>query len=154
MAKNDAPATVSATDLGFGDMFDLGSYYLSEDEKNAAIESGAEFYINGVDYDTKNKFGERYILALTLASEDGGDTRGWAIAATDNKGVVTNAKRNAIIYAVMVKMSDEGIKRIGPIVFVRRGRTVMFQPAEAKGQLPASDPAPDRSEDDTEDLPF
>lgn len=148
------PATVSATELGFGDVFDLGSYYLTEDEKNAAIDSGAEFFINGIDYDTKNKYGERYILALTLASEDGGDTRGWAIAATDQKGVVTNAKRNAILDAIMIKMSEESIAKVGPIVFVRRGRTVMFQPAESKAALPASDPAPDRSEDELGDLPF
>ncbi len=158
MPANTKPATVSATDLGFGEVFDLGSYYLTEDEKNAAIASGAEFYITGIDYDTKNKFGERFILALQLASETDGDTRGWAIAATDQKGVVTNAKRNEILEAIMVKMSVEKIAKIGPIVFVRRGRTVMFQPAESKGQLPASDPAPVReneaSDDSLEDLPF
>lgn len=154
MAPKTPTAVVSATDLGFGDVFDLGSYYLTEDEKNAAIESGAEFMITGIDYDTKNKFGERYILALQLASETDGDTRGWAIAATDQKGVVTNAKRNEILDAIMVKMSTEGIAKIGPIVFVRRGRTVMFQPAESKAQLPASDPAPVRADDDLDDLPF
>ena len=147
-------ATVSATDLGFGDVFDLGSYYLSEDEKNAAIDSGAQFFIVGIDYDAKNRYGERYILALSLASETDGDTRGWAMAATNEKGVVTNAKRNEILDTIMNKMSLDGITKIGPIVFVRRGRTVMFQPAESAGSLPPSDPAPTRSEDDANDLPF
>lgn len=151
-APKATPATVSATELGFGDVFDLGSYYLSEDEKNAAIDSGASFFITGIDYDAKNRFGERYVLALQLASETDGDTRGWAIAATNEKGEVTNAKRNEIIDTIMTKMSTEGITKVGPIVFVRRGRTVMFQPAESAASLPPSDPAPVR--DDSEDLGF
>lgn len=152
MAKNDTN-TVSAADLGFGSTFDLGSYYFDEDEKNAHIEQRTEFFITGIDYDRKNRFGERYILALEPVDGDHTDTRGWAIAATNKDGVVTNAKRNEVLDTIMIKMSTEDIKKVGPIVFVRRGRTVMFQPAESAANLPPSDPAPERDEDG-EDLPF
>lgn len=153
MAKQDT--TVSAADLGFGDTFDLGSYYLDEDEKDAAIMDRTPFFITNIDYDTKNKFGERYILGLVLASDPTGDNRGWAMAAT-------NAKRNEILDGIMVRMSRDNIKRIGPVFFLRRGRTVMFQPFEAADKLPESDPAPEREDDtpvqttsDTDvDLPF
>lgn len=145
---------VSATAMGFGNVFDLGSYYLDEDEKNAAIEDGTQFFITGIDYDTKNRFGERYILALEVAGLEDSDTRGWAIAATNEKGIVVNAKRNEIIDTIMNKMSAEGIKKVGPIVFIRRGRTVMFQPAESASDLPPSDPAPVREDEDEDKLPF
>lgn len=153
MANANKTDAVSAADLGFGSTFDLGSYYLDEDEKNAAIDERTPFFITGVDYDTKNRFGERYILAVEPVGGDHTETRGWAIAATDKNGVPTNAKRNEIINAIMNRMSVEGIKKIGPIVFIRRGRTVMFQPAESAADLPPSDPAPERDEDGN-DLPF
>lgn len=124
--KSNTPATpstsVSAASLGLS--FDLGSFFLDEDEKNDAIENATPFFITGIDYDEENQYGPRYVLTVE-ASELGEDAipRGWSIAAS-------NATRNKIIETIMVKMSQEHIKKVGPVVFGRRGRTVMFQPVE------------------------
>lgn len=118
-----APAgdTVSATALGLE--FDLGSFFLDEDEKNDAIDNETPFYLTGIDYDPENQYGPRYVLTLEASNADTPVARGWSMAAS-------NANRNKIIDTIATHMSNDGIAKVGPIVFERRGRTVMFRPVE------------------------
>lgn len=114
--------TVSAAALGLE--FDLGSFFLDEDEKNAAIDQETEFYITGIDYDEENQYGPRYILTVEAAGAETPVARGWSMAAT-------NGARNNLINNIMNAMSNNGIRRVGPIVFFRKGRTIVFEPVES-----------------------
>lgn len=133
-----APTTQSVSAAALGLEFDLGSFFLDEDEKNDAIDTATPFYITSIDYDPENQYGPRYVLTVEASEAETPTPRGWSMAAS-------NAKRNQIIDQIATVMSQQDIARVGPVVFERRGRTVMFRPIEQPSAEATSE---------AEDLPF
>lgn len=121
--KSQPAATESVSAASLGLEFDLGSFFLDEDEKNECIDNAQPFWLTAIDYDPENQYGARYVLTVEASNVDEPTRRGWAMAAS-------NAKRNQIIEQIMKIMSQKNLAKVGPIVFERRGRTIMFRPIE------------------------
>ncbi len=125
----DTPVSASSAltlrDLGLS--FDSGTYFLSEDEKDAIIEAGVPFMITGIDFDTQNKFGDRYVLALVPAAKPDAPVRGWSFSCVVPDGASDAARRGieeraAKLGALMAMQAESGGRYIGPITITQKKR--------------------------------
>ncbi len=118
-------SALTLRDLGLS--FDSGTFFLGENEKDAIIEAAVPFMITGIDYDTENKFGARYILSLIPAAKLDAPVRGWSFSCAIPDGASDAARRGieerAAKLATLKEMQDAaGGRYIGPITITQKKR--------------------------------
>lgn len=119
----EAALTLEELDIDFAG----GGYYLSDEEKEAAIDAGTKYNIVGIDYDAENKFGARYILAIKALDDPEQNVRGWAFSAQ-------NRQRAGKFDKLMEVQEAAGGRAIGPVKFIQIGQ---FRTVQSAADIPS-----------------
>lgn len=128
-----------------GTLADLGiafdgpsSYYMAREEKDAVLSMSPAptFYIRGVQFDSDNEYGDRYLVEIVPTDDDTAEVRAWQFGANETnekthkpmQGVIA---RNVTLAALKAKTDRIGKDvRIGPVVFKKIGRFVTLADAQ------------------------
>ena len=137
---DDHPSEGTAQTLAsLGIAFDgPSSYYMSRDEKDAVLSMSPAptFHIVGVQFDTDNEYGDRYLVEIVPTDDPSAEVRAWQFGANETnekthkpmQGVIA---RNVTLASLKLKADATGkATRIGPVIFKKIGRFVTLADAQ------------------------
>lgn len=105
-----------------------GGGYLSAEEKDALVKSGASFDITGVRFEPENKYGPRYVITFTLPNPTTGDPETRMLGFVKGSGVTS---RDDILEAMIVDHFGAGETEPIPAILDKGGNAFLIKPASS-----------------------